>query len=72
MKILLILILKHRELQCDYHIFDEIETEMEKTILSHNTISLSNIAKYTYQNIYYLFYNICFKLSFNDLIDNIW
>jgi len=67
----LLVISKHKELLNNNPTLDEIELEMEKTIFSPNTISLSKITKHTYQNTYYLCYNMLLRLTFNDLIDNI-
>ena len=61
----------HNKLLNNNPTLDEIEMEMEKTILSPNTTTLSKTSKNIYQTTYYLCYNIGFRLLFNDLIDNI-
>lgn len=64
------IIIKHKELLNNNPTLDEIKIEMEQTIFNPTTISLSKRIKYIYQNTYYLSYNILYRLSFNDLIDN--
>jgi len=65
------IIIKHKYLLNNNPTFNEIETQKQKTILSSEIISLSKIIKYTYQNFYYLCYNIYFKLFYNDFIDRV-
>lgn len=65
-----LIIIKHKELLNNNPTLDEIKKEMKKNIFSPTTILLSKILKYIYQYTYYLCYNILFRLSFNDLIDN--
>jgi len=60
----------HNKLLNNNPTLDEIEMEMEKTILSPNTNSLIKTSKNIYQTTYYLCYNIMFRLLFNDLINN--